>query len=244
MRRATIALVAMMGVGLVSPHARAQRADRTLTISPSKNSARSNRFAAVRVNGNLSALYNARPIDILSTFYPFHPVVGLEKLPNDRRFDMTLSTHSGTAEEVLATLARVLGLSIRDADATTEFLIIRNLNLDAPKNWQRVTDRDLLPFGQGTLGPQGITEVDPEDHLYTAFHVSMPEFTHFVAERSALPVWNQTSITGHHSFSFRLTDDDITHALTEMGFEVVRRQRTARCVVVSPAAAAANNARP
>ena len=62
----------------------------------------------------------------------------------------------------------------------------------------------------------------------------MPEFAHFLGEHTAKPVWNQTALLGRHCFSFRLHAGNINRTLGDMGFDVVIRQGTTRCVVAAP----------
>lgn len=238
MRRTTLALAALAATvtaaaGPAPAQAPAAKsAPRIVEVKP-----RNQPFSTIRVNGAIAALRNARAGDVIATFFPMHPLVGRENLPADRRFDVDLNPMETTPEGVLAGLSRALGLSIRDAESTTEFLVVRNETRPVPAGWIRVSEADLLEFGMTARGPHGITEVDATDHFHTAYYVTMPQFAHFVGDRASRPVWNQTSLLGHYCFSFRLHGDNVLRTLADLGFDAFVRTGTTRCVVVSPKAA-------
>ena len=190
-------------------------------------------FAVFRGNsGMITGLRNARAQDVIATFFPMHPLVGVANLPADKRFDVDLNPQETAPAGMLAGLGKALGLSIREAEATAEFLAVRNATNPIPKGWVRATEQDLFDFNPGR-GPHGISEVDPTDHFYTAYYVTMPEFVHFLNDHSARPLWNQSALLGHFSFSFRLNGENVMRTLSEMGLDTFVRTGATRCVVVS-----------
>ncbi len=227
-----LALLAIVGV----PASEAQAPKKTKTprqfdeVKPTVTP-----FAIFRKNGMITALRNARAADVIATFYPMHPVVGRENLPDDRRFDIDIDPYEMTSDMVLTRLGKTLGLSLRDVETTTEFLIVRNETNPIPKGWVHVIEADLLDFGLMARGPHGITQIDPTDGYHTAYFTTMPEFAHFLNGYSAKPVWNQTALLGRYCFSFRLHGGNVNRTLADMGFDVVVREGTTRCIVVARA---------
>jgi hypothetical protein len=214
----------------VQAESRAQSAA-TDAVTESKRS--SGGVATVRVDGMPTALLGATPKQAIEALYPMLPVLGLDHLPKAPLFDIQIRQKSNAA--LLSELGDRLGLSIKEADATADFLLVRNLTNPQPTGWLRAHADDLAENAAGFRGPQGVVETDPADRLFNAYAVSMTDFVHFLSDHTTKPVWNQTSLTGRYSFSFRMPGDP-ARALAEMGFDVYTRRRTTRCVVIAPKA--------
>lgn len=185
------------------------------------------------VNWNNEGLHNARAKEIIETLARGVPIVGFEHLPRDRRFEVTDWLYVENEDEVLSKLGETLGLSINRAEATTEFLIVRNLTHPTPPSWIPSSRPAALPQAE-VLSLNRINEVDKVDHLFIAYNVKMTDFVNFMTDHTDKPVWNQTSLTGEYSFSFRFPHKNAMKLLNDMGFEVFNAKRTTPCIVVAP----------
>lgn len=193
-------------------------------------------FLTTGENSN-EGFIQARAKDVIDTLAPTVPILGVEHLPRDRRFNISGMLSAKNHDEVLSRLGDKLGLSITRAETTADFLIVRNLRTPAPPSWSPA--RPPAPEANPpVVRLKGISEVDKVDHLYNAYDVAMIDFTHFLSDRTTRPVWNQTSLTGAYSFSFRLQPEaDVMKLLFDMGFDVLVAKRTTRCVVIAPKSA-------
>ncbi len=183
-------------------------------------------FGTIRVNGSLAGLLNARAKDVMETVVPAVPIIGVELLTADRRFEVNGLSQASGDDEILARLGDKLGLSIALKEATAEFIIVRNLTRPVPASW--------VPSNpQGVTRRVGVEEIDTQDHIVTANGVGMIDFVNFLTNYPTKPVWNQTSLSGLYDFSFRFHTKNVMQVLFDMGFDVHVARRTTRCVVIA-----------
>ena len=192
------------------------------------------KFLKYQVNYLNEGLHNARAKDIIETLAPTVPIIGIEHLPRQRRFEVSDWVNVENDDEILSKLGDKLGLSITRTEATSEFLIVRNLRTPVPPSW--TTCRNAArALDEMTPHRKGIGEVDKVDHLYNAYDISMIEFVNFLSDQTTRPIWDQTCLTGAYSFSFRLQPNaDVMKLLFDMGFDVFVAKRTTQCIVIAP----------
>ncbi len=195
--------------------------DRGVGVSARVEGSRLEGNADLRVDG-------ASAKQLIEMVYQTAPLVGIEHLPRDRRFAVSGILDPKALAKIVPRLGELLDLSITYADATTDFLLVRNLTHPIPPSWM------VVPGYTPETIRDGLVEVDEVDHVYTANDVTVNRFLHLMMEHTTRPIWNQTSLSGRYDFSFRFAPRDVMRLLNEMGFDVLVARRTTRCVVIAP----------